>query len=219
MMSTVPVSLQVVQPIRSEHVPLYKWHAPVYQTVLLSGLQSLWDESHRVVLDVGGGTGIIAHAAKKLFGLDRIVAVDVENRFLPSLDVETSVYDGQTLPFENASFDALLLTNVLHHVPLAGRIRLLQECRRVVGAGPIYIKDHLSTGLVDGARLAVLDLLGNMPFSGMVSAQYLDAAAWSDLMQRTQHRCPTSISGEYRGGVMAGVFPNRLETIMKWLPA
>jgi len=200
------------------HLPLYSWHKPNYQYIALTSLQRLWDPGHTRALDVGGGTGVMAQTIKALFGLQHVASVDVHDRFLPSLSIETAVYDGVHLPFADGSFDCVLLFNVLHHVPLADRLPLLSECRRVAGPGPLYIKDHLSRGLTDDARLAVLDLLGNAPFRGMVTASYLRAAGWHELARAAGYEAGETLAGEYRGGVMAALFPNRLEVSMRWRP-
>ncbi len=112
----------------------------------------------------------LAYTIKTLFGLERVASVDVQDRFLPSLGIETTVYDGSTLPFADGSFR-------LHPAfqRPASCSRALTHCAvtrvpRVAGRGPLYIKDHLSLGRGDDARLAVLDFLGNVPFSGMVHA-------------------------------------------------
>lgn len=212
------LTLEAVRHCLAAHVPMYAWRRPVYQYFMLKNLQCLWDPVHRSALDVGGGTGVMAQAVKSLFGLARVASVDVGNRFLPSLDIEASLYDGTRLPFADASFDCILLFNVLHHVPLAQRAPLLRECRRVAGAGPIYIKDHLSQGVTDDLRLAVLDFVGNTPFGGMVRAQYLRAGHWRELAAQTGHAAGTPLSGAYRSGLAAALFPNRLEISMRWRP-
>jgi ubiquinone/menaquinone biosynthesis C-methylase UbiE len=203
----------------SAHIPLYSWRPPVYQHIVLTNLRRQWNNSHRSALDIGGGTGVMAHAIKALFSLERVVSVDVEDRFLPSLDIETTVYDGMALPFPDGSFDCILMLNVLHHVPVAARPALLHECRRVAGSGPIYIKDHISTGRLDDARLAVLDLLGNVPFHGMLSANYLRQKDWNHIALQTGHNPGEQLSGAYRSGLFGALFPNRLEINMKWCPA
>lgn len=212
------ITVEDVRSCMSAHLPIYRWRKPHYQHVMLTSLRTLWDETHRSALDVGGGTGVMAHTVKALFGLDRVSCVDVENRYAPSLDVETSVFDGRTLPFADGSFDCVLLFNVLHHVPPAARAKLLRECRRVAGTGPLYIKDHASRGAIDDLRLAVLDLLGNVPFHGMVTASYLRQPDWKALAAETDHRIEQCLIAPYRGGAARLIFPNRLETSMRWLP-
>jgi SAM-dependent methyltransferase len=207
-----------VQALLSRHIPLYKTHTPTYQLVLLQSLLGMWDSGHCRVLDVGGGTGIIAQAIKDLFGVGHITAVDVQDRFLKTLDIETQVYDGVTLPFGDASFDCVTFSNVLHHVPVAVRPKLMAECARVAGGGPIYIKDHEAGSAVDHARLFVLDALGNVPFGGMVSASYLTASDWERLAADCGYRIERRISGPYRAGAFEVLFPNRLEVTMRLVP-
>ena len=211
------ISLARVQPLIARHLPLYRTKLPTYQTELLRAFETLWDPAHTRVLDVGGGTGIIAQAMKDLFGIAHVTSVDVQDRFLKSLDIETRVYDGARLPFEDASFDCVTFSNVLHHVPVAVRPGLMRECVRVAGGGPIYIKDHLATSRLDHGRLFVLDALGNVPFGGMVEASYLTAADWNTLASDCGCRIDRQISGAYRSGAFAQLFPNRLEVTMRWV--
>lgn len=210
------ITIDAVRRCLAAHVPMYAWRSPFYQYVALRNLQRQWSSAHRSALDVGGGTGVMAQAVKTLFGIERVASVDVEDRFLATLDIETAVYDGATLPFADASFDCILLFNVLHHVPVTARAALLRECRRVAGAGPIYIKDHLSQGVGDDLRLTVLDLVGNLPFAGMVRAHYLREREWRELAAQTGHEGDAPLEGVYRRGVAAALFPNRLEISMRW---
>jgi hypothetical protein len=110
----------------------------------------------------------------------------------------------------------VLLCNVLHHVPKGIRPALLAECGRVAATGTVYIKDHLAASRLDHARLTVLDLLGNVPFGGMVEASYLEAADWRTLAEAAGFRIETQDHDVYRDGLMARLFPNRLEVIMRW---
>jgi SAM-dependent methyltransferase len=213
------VSLATVQSVMARHIPLYRTHAPSYQTVLLQGFLALWNPAHARVLDVGGGTGVIAQAMKDLFGIAHLTSVDVEDRFLASLDIETRVYDGMTLPFADGSFDCVTFSNVLHHVPPPVRSALMRECARVAGHGPIYIKDHLASSRLDRARLLLLDAMGNLPFGGMVKASYLTAEDWRRIAAETGYRIDRQISGDYRSGLFERLFPNRLEVTMRLVRA
>ena len=204
------ISLASVTSSLAGHVPLYGWHPPVYQTTMLAGLEHLWTEANRRILDIGGGTGVMAQAIKDLFGPERVVSIDVDDRFLKTLTIETATFDGRRLPFPDGSFDCAVLFNVLHHVPRSARTSLMRECRRVVGAGPIYIKDHLTTGPADDVRLCILDLLGNIPFHGMLRARYLDEAEWGDLASRGGYSIKRRLSGTYRSAWFERLFPNRL---------
>jgi SAM-dependent methyltransferase len=212
----IEISPDAVARTLASRIALYRWRAPVYQTALLRSLGRVWEPAHRKVLDVGGGTGIVAQSIKTLFPVDSVTSVDVQDRYLERLDVETRTYDGKTLPFADGQFDCVVLSNVLHHVPRDIRAQLLKECGRV--AHTIYIKDHLAGTPLDHARLTMLDVIGNVPFGGMTSAAYLSRADWLDLAAQSGFRIASWQGDHYRSGVMALLFPNRLEITMKWTP-
>jgi len=212
----IDVSLDDVTRALGRHVALYRWRPPAYQTALLGDLRKVWRPTDRTALDVGGGTGIIAQSIKELFAVDRVVSVDVEDRYLDSLDIETRTYDGRTLPFADRSFDCVVMCNVIHHVPKRVRTALLKECGRVAANGAVYIKDHVAATRLDHLRLTILDVLGNVPFGGMVHASYLDAADWRALAEDAGFRIADQHCGAYRAGAMARLFPNRLEVAMRW---
>jgi SAM-dependent methyltransferase len=212
-----PLTVAQVAGSLGRHLGLYRRKAPRYQTTMLNSLLSLWRGPHGRVLDIGGGTGVIGQCVHEFFQVGEVWAIDVADRFCPTLTIRTRVYDGRSLPFTDASFDAALLNNVVHHVPAAGRLDLFREVRRVV-KGPVYIKDHEARGWLDRPRLAALDLVGNMPFGGMVRASYLAAADWAALAAASGFRVAETAGGAYRAGASAVAFPNRLETTMRWEP-
>lgn len=211
------LSLAAVQASIGRHLPVYRTYPPSYHATLLRSFAELWEPSFHRVLDVGGGTGIIAQAMKDLFAIPHVTSVDVEDRFLKSLDIEAAVYDGARMPFPDATFDCVTFSNVLHHVPAAVRPGLMRECARVVGGGPILIKDHLARSAIDHARLFALDAIGNVPFGGMVTASYLTEADWQTLAADAGYRIERRIGGVYRRGAYGVIFPNRLEITMKWV--
>jgi SAM-dependent methyltransferase len=211
------ITVDAVSQCLSRHASLYRKRPPVYQAVMLSSLAELWQGRHDKVLDVGGGTGVMAQAIKEFLPVGQVSAVDVVDRYFPGLSVDTHVYDGAHLPFADGSFDAATINNVLHHVPPNARTDLLCEVRRVV-AGPVYIKDHIAASPLDHARLTALDAIGNVPFGGQVSADYLSNAEWSELARAAGYRIAAQIGGTYRTGIMAWLFPNGLETTMRLEP-
>jgi SAM-dependent methyltransferase len=201
----------------ARHIPMYRWYKPAYQLEMLGALAAIWGGRHERLLDIGGGTGIIGQAVQDHLPVGRVTSVDVEDRFLPGLGIETMTYDGRKLPFPDASFDAATMNNVLHHVPVEGRAPLIAEIRRCV-KGPLYIKDHVTAGRLDDARLAALDWIGNTPFKGMVWARYLSMEEWRTLAAQAGYEIAGTLNGRYRRGPYAALFPNRLETVMKWMP-
>src|SRR5207342_3061150 len=105
-----------------------------------------------------------------------------------------------------------------HHVPVAARASLLRDIRRVVD-GPLYIKDHETRGALDDLRLTALDAIGNIPFSGMVRAQYLAREEWTSLAEQSGYRIAARAEPRrYRSGPYAAIFPNWLEVTMRFEP-
>jgi len=220
-MTATPLTIdrRRLQDILAEHLPVFAVKAPHYQAVMLDSLLELWVGRPARLLDIGGGTGVIAQAMADLFPVGSVEAIDLVDRFCPTLKVSTRQYDGRHIPSADGEFDAAVLNNVLHHVPPAARIDLMREIRRVV-AGPLYIKDHLMTGVVDRLRLTALDAWGNIPFGGMVKADYLSRAEWDALADAAGYRIgAVAHQAPYRTGLAGFAFPNRLEITMRFDPA
>jgi putative flippase GtrA/SAM-dependent methyltransferase len=212
------VDARELQAILAAHLSMYRGKVPHYQASVLSSLRELWQGRHRRLLDVGGGSGVIAEAMARLFPVDEVQAIELVDRFCPTLSVSTMRYDGQHIPFADGYFDAATLNNVLHHVPVAARADLLREIRRAV-AGPLYIKDHERRGTIDHWRLTVLDAIGNIPFGGMLRARYLSATEWQALADAAGYRIAARAQPKrYRAGPYALIFPNRLEVAMRFDP-
>jgi SAM-dependent methyltransferase len=210
-----PITFDAVAATMRRYSAIYRYRRPKYQTAMLRSLSDIWSGRHERLLDVGGGTGIMAQCLADHFPVDNVTTIDIEDRFHPSLSVNHKVYDGSIIPFPDKSFDAAIMNNVIHHVPRLGRVALLREIARV-STGPLYIKDHLSLGPLDDIRLGALDLIGNVPFGGMVQAEYLTSEDWRRLATESGFDIREIRSGDYRTGLFAVAFPNRLETVMRW---
>lgn len=97
------------------------------------------------VLDVGCGTGSLAIAARRLVGpAGQVEGVDASPELIArarrkagkaGVDVRFTIGGAETLPFPDATFDAVLNTMVLHHLPHETRQHCAREMRRVVKPG------------------------------------------------------------------------------------
>jgi SAM-dependent methyltransferase len=86
------------------------------------------------VLDVGCGSGFIAHHLSALLGAN-VVGLDLAAG--AAAPIEYLCYDGARFPVPDQSFDAVLLCYVLHH---AQDLRaVLGEVRRVLRAGGLVV--------------------------------------------------------------------------------
>ena len=210
---------RVLQALLAAHLAMYRAKLPTYQADMLTSLRSLWRGRHERLLDVGSGTGVIAEAMAQLLPVGEVQALDLVDRFCPTLAIAYRTYDGQHIPFADGHFDAATLNNVLHHVPVAARAGLLTEIRRVTN-GPLYVKDHEQQGVVDRWRLTALDAIGNIPFGGMLWARYLTRADWEALARESGWRIAARATPRaYRQGPFALLFPNRLEITLRLEPA
>lgn len=204
-----------VERLLASYQPLYRWRRPRYTIQLLKDIAQLLPPGPCRVLDVGGGSGLVAQAIADLFPGKSVVAIDVVDRFLPQLRIERGTFDGRRIPHADGAFDCALFSNVLHHVPLALRAGLLSEALRVTAGRCVVLKDHLASSPLDRARLACLDFVGNLPFGGMVWARYLSQDDWRELFARCGCSAERIAPGPYRSGLASLGFPNRLEILFR----
>ncbi|MDP9068259.1 MAG: class I SAM-dependent methyltransferase [Actinomycetota bacterium] len=94
------------------------------------------------VLDVGCGVGVtdalISSSFRSVHGVD--VAAGVVDRAAaanPAVDYRT--YDGENLPFPDASMDVTFAICVLHHVAPPARVSFVDEMKRVTRAGGLVL--------------------------------------------------------------------------------
>ncbi len=125
------------------------------------------------VLDVGCGDGLISAMLRGKRPDVEILGVDVLLREHTHIPVQT--FDGERLPFEDGAFDVVLFSDVLHHT--AEPLTLQREARRVAGQC-VLIKDHYRKGLGAGARLRLMDWVGNARFGVSLPYNYWTEAQW-----------------------------------------
>lgn len=98
-----------------------------------------------VVLDFGCGTGTNLPFLRELFADSTLYGVDVSSRSL-DLACERHIpncylnsYDGKHLPFEEAKFDLVIVSNVLHHIEPTCRAGTLKEISRCMKPGGLLV--------------------------------------------------------------------------------
>ena len=130
----------------------------------------------RSILDIGCGDGTVARRIAAAVGADRVAGVDVKVR--PEVAIDVTPYDGTRLPFPDGSFDAVVISDVLHHCedPRA----VLGEALRV--ASVVAIKDHFRFGPVSEKILLWMDQVGNAAPGVHVRGTYWTPGEWVEMV-------------------------------------
>lgn len=154
-----------------------RYVAPRRVGILARHLAPLLPENARV-LDVGCGDGAVSHAILGLRPDVHIEGIEVMRRGRP--EIKVSIYDGETIPFADRFFDAVMFVDVLHHADPA---RLLQEGARVADKC-VLIKDHLADGFLAGPTLRFMDWVGNARHGVALPYRYWTRAEWEKEFER-----------------------------------
>jgi SAM-dependent methyltransferase len=129
------------------------------------------------LLDIGCGDGTVALGIGAAVGASRIAGVDVLVR--PETAILVTAYDGEHLPFPDGAFEAVVISDVLHHYEHPAEV--LREALRVASR-VVAIKDHFRFDRVSGAILLAMDQVGNAAPGVLVRGTYFTAGEWSALV-------------------------------------
>ena len=130
--------------------PVYDWVMPrADPTDLDAGLGCARRPVDRVV-DLGGGTG---RAIREVDATERLV-VDPARRMLRRVPSGVGCLrgSGTALPLADASVDAVLIVDALHHMP--GATKVLPEVRRVLRPGGVVVILDFDPTTIRGRLLA-----------------------------------------------------------------
>ena len=141
--------------------------------VLAQHMAELIPQDATSILDVGCGDGLIDQAILAHRSNLSIEGTDLFPR--PEALIRVRAFDGQTLPYADKSFDAVIFIDVLHHASNAAS--LLREAARV-SRRCILIKDHFAQGLSARITLRFMDLIGNAGYNFAWSASYWSRERW-----------------------------------------
>jgi ubiquinone/menaquinone biosynthesis C-methylase UbiE len=149
----------------------------------IGGKVAPWLEAGQSVLDLGAGTGYISRWLRDRVGvratLTDVVPYGNREPTLPFLRSQ----DPLRVPVPDASFDAVMLLFVLHHVPsFHDQERLLEEAIRVARSRLIVLEDTPRTRL-DRAMNTAWDWVLNLRHRVDTPFTFRDADAWTRLFK------------------------------------
>lgn len=124
------------------------------------------------ILDVGCGDGLIDYLIQQQRPDVSIEGIDPLVRAKTHIPVRP--FDGAKLPYPDASFDAVMFVDVLHHT--ADPKLLLSEAMRV--GKMILIKDHFREGFLANETLRVMDWVGNAHHGVALPYNYWSRSQW-----------------------------------------
>ncbi len=136
------------------------------------------------ILDVGCGNMKILYSLKDKFPGAEFKGIDVFE--LPAHFQDDSYwqyyrsFNGVNIPFENDSFDFILLIDVLHHIASDKQLLLLKEVKRV--GKVVIIKDHFEYGFLSRQTLRLMDIAGNWAYGVNIPKSYFSKASFASLM-------------------------------------
>lgn len=153
-------------------------HRPVYRRRLATLVEHILPhlrEGDRV-LDVGCGHGALGRALLDDQRCPRGVVVrGLERARRGNELIEVDAYDGGAIPHADASFDVVILADVLHHE--RDPHTLLAQCRRV-SRRLIIVKDHRLGAPAAWPRVALMDWAANAPHGVPCLYRYNTLREW-----------------------------------------
>ena len=154
--------------LRNLHKPIYDWR--LKELVRLIGPHL--NPGDRV-LDVGCGFGQLGRALMDAVPGIRVEGVESAPRGGELIPVTAS--EGASIPWKDATFDAVILADVLHHDENPDR--LLRESARV-SKRLVIIKDHLRKGFLAQQRISLLDWAANVGYAVPCLYRYNSLTEW-----------------------------------------
>jgi ubiquinone/menaquinone biosynthesis C-methylase UbiE len=134
-----------------------------------------------IVLDVGCGRGDLGKAIMEAPSCPPgVIIKGLERAERDVRLIEIRSYDGVAIPHANATFDVVILADVLHHDPEPER--LLRECIRV-SRRLVILKDHQVKGLLARQRISLLDWAANFYAAIPCTYSYRRPEEWTHLRQ------------------------------------
>jgi SAM-dependent methyltransferase len=94
--------------------------------------------------------------------------------------ISVNQFDGKKIPFQDNSFDTVIVIDVLHHTD--DPKQLMREMKRVAKKN-ILIKDHTLSGFLAKETLKLMDYVGNSHYGVRLPYNYLTENEWTAIFK------------------------------------
>lgn len=158
---------------------VHEWKIKERRVNTLSNTLSKLLDTNSTILDVGCGDGTLAKRIFEYSNAAQVTGIDVLIR--KDCVIPNTKFDGIKIPFDNNSFDYILLVDVLHHTE--NPELLFEECIRVAKKG-VLIKDHINNSTLDYYTLRFMDRVGNARYDVNLPHNYLSSSQWNELFKK-----------------------------------
>ncbi len=158
-------------------------HAPIYakRQRVLAEIIAQYVPANGRLLDVGCGVGTLSCAVLAHPSCGRAArATGLESAPRGGEPIEVVAYAGGKFPFDDDTFDVVMIADVLHHE--ANEEALLRECARV-SRSVVIVKDHTREGFAAQARISLMDYAANRPYGIPCLYRYHSLAEWRELQR------------------------------------
>ena len=130
------------------------------------------------ILDLGCGSAIVAKKFERFFQAE-VAGIDIVDNRVEKIDFK--LFDGRALPFEDKSFDDVLIAYVLHHCQEP--LMTLSEAKRVARKRIIVYED-LPDGWWGKIRCKIHGNLFNIFFQkNRAQCKFLDQKGWEKVFK------------------------------------
>jgi ubiquinone/menaquinone biosynthesis C-methylase UbiE len=139
----------------------FKWLTPLYDFFIQLTMPEISIKNALInfsfltdgdrILDFGCGTATLTMMAKEHRPTIKITGIDIDKAILDKatekinqkkLDIQVIAYNGETLPFEDNSFDRIISCLVFHHLTTPVKQKILGELFRITkNNGQLFIAD------------------------------------------------------------------------------
>ena len=99
--------------------------------------------------------------------------------------IKVTVYDGKTIPYEDGTFDTIIIIDVLHHTDDPNLI--VAEMARV-SSKYVIVKDHLKSGLISYLKLCIMDYVGNAHYHVRLPYNYQSKKQWETIFKNNNFK-------------------------------
>lgn len=116
----------------------------IWRTIKLKSEIAKYVTEDGWILDVGGGTGVMAEFLPEFVDRSKYINLDVSEEILKYCKYKHVLAPAEDIPFPKNSFDYVLQSEVLEHVK--DKVKTLEECYRVLKFGGKLILTTPRTG-------------------------------------------------------------------------